>query len=100
MPEPSAMIPTLRHVLAARRMDAGYSLRDVAAHSRVGYSQLSRWENGQGTTDVDAVVDGYAATLHVSARELWAETWRTYTRDPGAVVAAVALRGRRAVQAG
>lgn len=81
MAAPSHVIPTLRHVLATRRREQGYSLRDVASHSIVGFTQLSRWENGHGTTNIDGVVDGYATTLHVPARELWAETFQLYLEN-------------------
>jgi transcriptional regulator with XRE-family HTH domain len=95
----SLIVPCLRHVLASRRMEAGYSLRHVAQGSHVSYSQLSRFETGHSYGDVDAMVDAYAHTLHVTPREIWAETLNLYTKDPEGIIAALALEGRGAAEA-
>ena len=69
--------PHLRQVLRERREAADLRQDDVAGHSGVAISEISRLENGgrerNALDRVDQLVEAYAKALGIPADQLWAE---------------------------
>lgn len=95
------MISTLRHVLSARRIEAGVSFSKLeAAGPGLDRSGYARFEAGESLPrNLDGVIDAYAVVLGTEPTLLWADALAAWVDDPNGLLSSTALRGRQALAA-